>query len=330
MKLTIVIPVFNASKTVERCVDSIFNQSRNNFTLEIIICNDGSTDTSQEKLVLLEKKYNNIKLFLLPNRGVSIARNFAMKQAMGDYIWFIDSDDFIHTNSFTEIEKTLNKYSDLEVINFGYSEENELNELKLMLPKSSNKLIDGFSFLENNDGRLYLWNNIYKTSFITKNKFYFFDDLVVLEDSIFNINVFTKAKKIAFINKALYTYCFNKGSISKKRTITHLLKLGESSKKAHLRLQSIKIQHQNNTKEYNILNKKLEKSILGFFYSLLRYNYSIPFVKDVFVLYEKNKLLPLKIKPKSVALFFFKVMINSKYVFLMLCFFNAKRQKKSY
>ena len=330
MKLTIVIPVFNASKTLERCVDSIFNQTRNNFELELIICNDGSTDTSQEKLVLLEKKYNNIMLFLLPNGGVSIARNFAMKQATGDYIWFIDSDDFIHTNSFTEIEKTLDKYSDLDVINFGYSEENELSELKIILPIRNNKLIDGFSFLENNDGRLYLWNNIYKTSFITKNKLYFLDDLVILEDLIFNINVFTKAKKIAFINKVLYTYCFNKGSISKKRTNTHLLKLGECSKKAHLGLQLLKNKYQNNTKEYNILNKKLEKSILGFFYSMLRYNYTTPFVKDVFVLYEKNKLLPLKIKSKSVALSFFKVMINSKYFFLMLCFFNAKRQKKKY
>ena len=97
IKVSIVIPVYNVEKYLEECIESAIKQSLND--IEIICINDGSTDSSLEILKKYEKKYSNIIVISQENKGLSASRNVGIRKAKGKYIYFLDSDDFIDTNS---------------------------------------------------------------------------------------------------------------------------------------------------------------------------------------------------------------------------------------
>ena len=92
-KISVIIPVYNVEKWLNKCVDSILSQSYENF--EVILVNDGSTDKSKDICDQYLKEDNRVKVFDILNSGQSVARNIGLKEAKGDYILFIDSDDYI-------------------------------------------------------------------------------------------------------------------------------------------------------------------------------------------------------------------------------------------
>lgn len=111
-KISVIVPVYNTEKYLKRCLESILNQTYKDF--EIIIINDGSTDNS--KKIINEYIKNNpekVKSYFQRNSGLSMARNFGIKKATGDYISFIDSDDFIDKNLFKNLENEIEKGTDL-------------------------------------------------------------------------------------------------------------------------------------------------------------------------------------------------------------------------
>jgi len=103
MKISLIIPVFNVDQYLSRCLDSCIHQDLIPDEYEIIAVNDGSTDRSLTILREYEQKYSNIKVIDKPNGGLSSARNTGLSVAIGDYIWFIDSDDWIKENSLCKI-----------------------------------------------------------------------------------------------------------------------------------------------------------------------------------------------------------------------------------
>ena len=107
MKFSIIVPVYNVEKYVKRCLDSIFNQTYKDF--EVIVVNDGSTDKSMN----IVKKYKDVKIINEENRGLSHARNNGVKNARGDYILFVDSDDYINKDLLKELNKSLNNNPDV-------------------------------------------------------------------------------------------------------------------------------------------------------------------------------------------------------------------------
>lgn len=293
------------------------NQSNYSFSLEVIICNDGSTDESYLKLLQMEKLYHEIRLFTFSNRGVSPTRNFALDQVSGDYVWFIDADDYVNESALHTIDKCLNEFQNVDVVNFGYIEELSDSKKIERLPDLDESVEDGFSYLNRNDGRLFLWNNIYRVNSVREKGLRFLEELSILEDSIFNINFFTKAYSVASIKAPLYIYCYNENSISKTKYIKHQVILAESSKTAHLELKKITDNYIQSDYEYGVLNSKLTKSILGFYYSLLRGNYSIQYIYDSFEYYEKNDLIPLNGKVDSLRLKIFCALVNAKVGYIL-------------
>lgn len=113
MKLSVIVPVYNTEKYINRCLDSIANQTMKD--LEIIIVNDGSTDNSEEVIGKWAEKNRNIeiKYFKKENGGLSDARNFGVKKATGKYISFIDSDDYIEKNLYKNLEIYMDRQIDL-------------------------------------------------------------------------------------------------------------------------------------------------------------------------------------------------------------------------
>lgn len=116
MKLSIIIPVYNVEKTFRRCIDSVLSQGIDNY--EILIIDDGSTDNSGNLADKAASLSNNIKVFHKPNGGLSDARNYGISRATGDYITFVDSDDFVENNTYAKLMPILDGHKEYDILEY--------------------------------------------------------------------------------------------------------------------------------------------------------------------------------------------------------------------
>lgn len=119
IKLSIIVPVYNVAELIKKCVDSLLCQDIPSEEYEILLINDGSTDNSLQIIENLARKHSNIKVYSKPNGGQSSARNWGLRHALGKYIWFVDSDDFIETNVLGKVLGKVEKDS-LDVLCFSF------------------------------------------------------------------------------------------------------------------------------------------------------------------------------------------------------------------
>lgn len=202
-KVSIIIPVYNAEKTIERCLLSILNQTYSDY--EIITVNDGSSDHSLEILKKYEKDTKGkVVVINQKNQGVAKTRNRAIKLAKGKYIMFIDNDDYFDKDYIETYVKEIES-SDLDMVIGGYRRVNvdkkilfqeklcdtEWSKYKIMAP----------------------WAKIYLASFLKKNKIEFMN-YGIGEDVYFNLTAFSHQPKIKIIDYIGYNWFFNTKSIS--------------------------------------------------------------------------------------------------------------------
>ncbi|EOU1888148.1 glycosyltransferase family 2 protein [Clostridium perfringens] len=207
VKLSIIIPIYNCEKLVGRCIESVLKQTYKN--LEILLIDDGSTDSSIKICRQYEHENNNIKLILKENGGVSSARNLGIKKARGEYIQFIDSDDYIDERMCEILVKNIEeKKSDLVICGYKDIYFNKINEVNLK-ESFTKKIYE----LENSFCKIYekfLFNSpcnkLYKKSLIEE---YFDENKSLGEDLLFNINYMKGINKITYINEAFYNYMHN-------------------------------------------------------------------------------------------------------------------------
>ena len=125
--ISIIVPMYNSSSTIERCLNSLKNQSYKN--IEIIVINDGSTDNSSEICRKMIKKDKRIKIYEKVNQGVSSARNLGLSHAKGDFIGFVDSDDYIEEKMYEELLEMIMKTKAKMAICNLYFENNKESEI---------------------------------------------------------------------------------------------------------------------------------------------------------------------------------------------------------
>lgn len=203
-KVSIIVPVYNVEKFIHKCVNSLRNQTYKN--IEIILVEDGSPDKSGEICDVFAKEDNRIKVIHKENGGVSSARNLGLKVAKGDYVCFVDSDDWV---SEVFVEKLIDgiKNSDLVVSDFyKITENNEeyqsigFSNEEFSLDSNDKKDLNNIWKLIN-DG--VVWNKLYKKDLIT---FKFDETLKLSEDYLFNLNYLKNAKNITHKKCGLYFY----------------------------------------------------------------------------------------------------------------------------
>lgn len=200
--VTIIIPVYNTEKYLEKCLNSVLEQSHKN--LEIILINDGSTDNSLNICKEFQKLDNRIKIINQENNGVSVARNKGLDIASGEYIAFIDSDDFIEKNMIETMLNNIKKENaDISEIDFtltnlrDYSKKKKLKFYEVSENNASIiKLFSG-SKIEN-----IVCSKLYKKSIIGDIRF---DEKLILgEDLYFNFKVLLKQHKIVIDTRNSY------------------------------------------------------------------------------------------------------------------------------
>ena len=196
-KITIVIPVYNAEKTLNKCIDSLLNQSYKN--TEIIAINDGSTDDS---LKILKQYESKIVLVNQNNMGPAVARNNGILKTTGDFIVFVDSDDYVKCDYIEKLEEGI---KDNDVAITGYLR--SVDDKVIYTKKPKNVPWSAFKYTST-------WGKIYQSKFIKDNNIKFLDEVRIGEDLYFNILVLSKTNKVSFIDYAGYYYYDNSESLT--------------------------------------------------------------------------------------------------------------------
>ncbi|ETI91192.1 MAG: Cps2K [Clostridium butyricum DORA_1] len=226
MKLTLILPIYNVEKYLTVCLDSIVKQKQFE-NCEILLINDGSTDGSGDLCNIYAKKYSNIKAFHKVNGGLSDARNYGLKRANGEYVLFIDSDDYICDGAIEKIiDETLNYKVDIlmcdaSVVNEdgGLVTESKFNYVHKGLLEG--KVYSGQQALKeqllNGTMQTTVWLGIYRRKFLVENKLWFKQDLLH-EDELWTPQVFILAKYTKYISEKFYTYRIRNNSIMRNKT----------------------------------------------------------------------------------------------------------------
>ena len=225
IKVSIVVPVYNVEKYLKESLDSAVNQSLKD--IEIIAVNDGSTDNSSEILKVYEEKYSNFKVINQENKGLSGARNTGIVECKGEYIYFLDSDDYIDLNSMEYCYKEAKK-DNLDILTFDaetfLDEQSNIAEInkegfyRENLIESKTMSGEEFYIYSNRKGayRAPVWLNFYKREFIEKNNLIFYEG-IVHEDEIHTSKSFILAKKIKYIPKRFFFRRVRENSIMTRR-----------------------------------------------------------------------------------------------------------------
>jgi len=233
-KISIIIPVLNAQAFLSRSIESALGQSYQN--IELILVDDGSTDHSQSLCSKYAAGDSRIKLISQQNKGPAAARNSGLRQAKGDFVFFLDADDFIQKKTI-EILVDQQKQCQSELIMSNFNKQITTGQVRtqkisfspndqpfkgqhqvLSKPEVVSYLRH---FLKHPSNHLisYCWGRLYKLSIIKENSIFAPEGMRLFEDFIFNLKYLNYSKKPVLVNQPLYNYCMNNNRISASMAI---------------------------------------------------------------------------------------------------------------
>lgn len=229
IKVSIVIPVYNVASYIEECLQSVFQQTYRN--IEVIIVDDCGKDNSMQLVKTFVNKVKDVSFKIIhhpKNLGLSAARNTGIKESTGNYIYFIDSDDFITTNCIETFVDLIKKYPDSDVV-FGSATFYPnawgsfcLNVKNSKIPSySNNRRWINTSFLKNDFLPITAWNKLVSKEFIIRNKL-FFKEGIYYEDQLWLYLMAYACSKISFNKINTYFYRKNPNGIIHKYGIKEM------------------------------------------------------------------------------------------------------------
>ena len=301
-KISVLVPVYNSEKYIGKCIQSILNQSYKN--IELVIVNDGSTDNTHDIIEEYKNKDSRIVAIHTENRGVSYARNTCLDNASGDFIAFVDSDDYIDEDYLEILYKALKEQdADISMCNCKLVEEDTnksfvktfgINKVLVMNNEEAVENLFYYNYMRHSP-----WEKLYKKE-LFKNYRYKVDRQY--EDLELTYKLFLESKKIVYIPESKYNYLLRKGSIIhskiKKSNIEAILIYTEEI------LENIKQNHKNIEKSAEFL---VAKHSLSLWYKVPNKKENKEYLKKAtsnIKKYRKGILRNSKVNKKSKILFY--------------------------
>lgn len=209
-KVSIIVPVYNTEKYLRTCLDSLVNQTLKD--IEIVIVNDGSIDNSESIIKEYQNKYKDMIIYKKQdNSGVAVARNTALTLASGEYVGFVDSDDFVAVDMYEKLYNSA-KANDADIVVSGYFFDYDAKNIKNF--ELGNTELYGKSLIESPEMLInttpFITNKIIKNSLIKDNGFVF-EKYRIFEDLLFTYKAMLKANKINKVDECFYHYCRRTG-----------------------------------------------------------------------------------------------------------------------
>lgn len=263
--VSVIIPVYNVEKYIEQCINSILNQTYKN--IEIVIVDDGSTDNSYNIIKKYIKSSDNIRYIKQDNQGVSEARNKGLNKARGEFILFVDPDDYLELDC---IEKMINKIkstqSDIVISGFRAFYENKKNADKYHIYSLSDKVYNSeevINMLLEQIVKGYVWDKLFRRESLIKHNFKFEKGRYV-QDWFPVFKEIYMSRTISFIDSPLYNYRLREGSTVHKRN----MKITEDYYHATMSIKEYIINN-----HINVNKRSMNTFKINTFYNLIRNYY---------------------------------------------------------
>lgn len=271
IKLSFIIPVYNVEKYLCECIDSIVNQIKSE--CEIILINDGSTDSSGKICDEYDKKYSFVKTFHKENTGVADSRNFGLKHAVGKYVAFVDSDDFIAEQAINKIIDWINEYSaDLCFLNavkwYSNSKEEKVDTLfdrDKIFNKESEEVLYYLATMEKYPGSC--WGKLFRREFLLEYNILFPSKRKHGEDLTFVRKVLLNANSFDYLPLIFYKY-----RQGRKESVTHSINVTSFLELSKFVIESL--EECDSFKGKSIKKYESFMSFVGYEYGIMLYHYS--------------------------------------------------------
>lgn len=224
MKLSFIIPLYNAEAYIGKCLDSILDSDIDCKEYEIIVIDDGSKDNGQAVVRQYVQKYDNIKLLVQENQGQSVARNHGIREAQGKYIWFVDSDDYVDaTNIATVLNEMDEKNIEVCKFNMDVFDQHGNHRISNIPELTDGYIYSGQQLFEKHCVIGSVCNSFFLRKFIIDNQFTFYPG-IIHQDSEFSIRSTALAQRLLYVSKAFYVYRYNTESSTRSRSFNKVLK----------------------------------------------------------------------------------------------------------
>ena len=276
--LSILIPAYNSERWLPRCLISILSQIKDE--VEVIIVDDGSTDRTLQCAREFAEKWSCIEVFTKKNKGVGAARNFLLDKARGEFIWFVDSDDYIVEGCLSLLLKELSETLDLLSVSYNEVNLNPFEGTGLEFIKK--RLING-----------YLWSKVIRRKIINDANIRFDNERCSQEDWFFLMHVYPHLNYVKQITLKAYSYCDdNEQSVMRGHGMEHKRKLITDSRETICKFKDF-LNNIGQEPYIEAYEQWMNFSAAGYLYSLFPLDYSIKEIKNDVSIFKKKGVYPV-------------------------------------
>lgn len=289
--------MYNVAQYLEKCISSVYDQGLNEDCFEVIIINDESPDNSLEIATKLTINKKNVKIISQKNKGLGGARNTGIENTTGDYILFLDSDDFYLPNSLSSIINQVNVH-EVDILEFGAQGIDINNKIVFSLSISSNgKIYNGVNYYQKIRYSDTACNKMYRRDFLNKNKLRFLEKIYI-EDYEFNTRVLVEAEKVIAIPVIVSQFLQSPNSITRNTNNDKKEKMKTDIFNVIKKIATLK--NEVGKDKEGFLNERLSFLTATLFYQLVKNKCSY------------NEFLKLKLKLIEEGIFFVNYPIHDK------------------
>ena len=301
-KLSILIPAYNVERWLPRCLNSILSQVEDD--IEIVIVDDGSTDTTLQCANEFAEKWNDIRVFSKHNEGVGAARNYLLDKACGEFIWFVDSDDYIAEGALRHIFSELNSTIDLLSVSYNGG---------VFTPFEGSAT----EYIQKGYINGYLWTKIIRRSVIEDAHIRFDPQRYSQEDWFFLMQVYPLLGNIRQITLQAYVYCDdNENSVMREAHAEHTRRNVADSRETICNFKSFIDSHRDQSYS-RAYEQWMNFSAAGYLYSLFPIDYTMEEIKNDIKIFREKGVYPVGKTGRRKADLFLRL-ANHEKIYLLL------------
>ena len=301
-KLSILIPAYNVERWLPRCLNSILSQVEDD--IEIVIVDDGSTDTTLQCANEFAEKWNDIRVFSKHNEGVGAARNYLLDKACGEFIWFVDSDDYIAEGALRHIFSELNSTIDLLSVSYNGG---------VFTPFEGSAT----EYIQKGYINGYLWTKIIRRSVIEDAHIRFDPQRYSQEDWFFLMQVYPLLGNIRQITLQAYVYCDdNENSVMREAHAEHTRRNVADSRETICNFKRFIDSHRDQSYS-RAYEQWMNFSAAGYLYSLFPIDYTMEEIKNDIKIFREKGVYPVGKTGRRKADLFLRL-ANHEKIYLLL------------
>lgn len=287
-KLSILIPVYNAEEYLKACLNSVLGQNGLNNDIEVLILNDGSTDGTLDIIQDYASHYDIVRFISRENRGIGPTRNELIDNATGNYLWFIDADDWIENGSIAKVLNALNS-NDIDCLMLSYQVENQSGNIKRYIYNGDYP--DGITLTKAQIYNNSVWSRIYKSE-IVKDSGIRFGKYCMGEDFDFTFRLIPTLKRSVCLADIVYHYVLRQHSATQEKDYGHRRKVSDDSLAIVLAFQGYFDGFSKD--DVYVLKQPFNDNLIAFIYSLIQQKHPFKYKLSVLKQLKKAGFIPIK------------------------------------